>query len=75
MLTAQRGTWAVAFTYDGADRVTQIAQNGRTHSYSYTFPGRTRTVTYPGGRVITKHTDARTWLDHIDDTCSPPPIV
>ena len=75
MLSGQRGGWPVTFTYDGGDRVTQSEQNGRTLSYTYNIPGRTRTVTYPGGRTITETTDARTRLDHVDDAGSPPPIV
>ena len=75
MLTAERGGWLVTFTYDGANRVTQTTQNSKTIGYSYNIPGRTRMLTYPGGRQITEHTDARTRLDHIDDAGSPPPIV
>ncbi len=83
MLTAQRGpyasftpsVWGVTYTYDGANRVTQTVQNGQTISYVYNIPGRTRQVTYPGSRVITENTDARTLMDHIDDAGSPPPIV
>jgi RHS repeat-associated protein len=75
MLTAQRGPWPVAFTYDGADRILQTIQNAQTITYTYDIPGRIRTVTYPGGRLITEHTDARTRVDHIDDALSPPPIV
>ena len=66
-LTAQRGSWPVTFTYDGADRVLQTGQNTQTITYSYNIPGRTRTVTYPGGRVITENTDARNRMDHIED--------
>jgi RHS repeat-associated protein len=75
MLTAQRGSWPVTFAYDGADRVIQTTQNGETISYVYNIPGRTRQLTYPGGRQITEHTDARTLIDHIDDASSPPSIV
>jgi RHS repeat-associated protein len=75
VLGAQRGSWPVTFTYDGANRVTQTVQNGHTVSYSYNVPGRTRVVTYPGGRVITEHTDARARLARTDDGSSPPPIV
>jgi RHS repeat-associated protein len=75
MLTAQRGAWPVSFAYDGANRITQTVQNGKTVAYVYNIPGRTRYLTYPGGRVITEHTDARTRLDHIDDANSPPPIA
>jgi RHS repeat-associated protein len=75
MLTAQRGTWPLTFVYDGANRVTKTTQNGQTISYVYNIPGRTRQITYPGGRVITETTDFRTRIDHIDDAGSPPPIV
>ena len=30
MLSAERGGWLVTFTYDGANRVTQTTQNGKT---------------------------------------------
>jgi RHS repeat-associated protein len=75
VLTAQRGTWLVTFAYDGGDRVTQTTQSGQTIGYTYDIPGRTRQIAYPGGRVVTEHTDARNRLDHIDDGASPPPIV
>ena len=45
----------------------QTVQNGETIGYVYNIPGRTRQITYPGGRVITEHTDARARMDHIDD--------
>ncbi len=75
MLTAERGGWVVTFTYDGANRVTQTTQNGKTIGYVYNIPGRTRTVTYPGGRSITEQMDFRSRLSTIDDAASPPPIV
>src|SRR5262249_35597726 len=75
MLSGQRATWLDTFTYDGANRITQTMQNGHTISYIYNISGRTRTLTYPGGRLITEHTDPRTRMDHIDDAASPPPIV
>lgn len=75
LLTAERGGWLVTYIYDGANRVTTTVQNGKTLNYTYNIPGRTRTVTYPGGRSITEATDARSRLDKIDDAISPPPIV
>jgi len=75
MLTAERGGWLVTFTYDGANRITQTAQNGQVIDYVYNIPGRTRTITYPNGRVITEQMDLRARLDTIDDALSPPPIV
>ena len=75
MLTAERGGWVVTFAYDGANRVTHTTQNGKALSYIYDIPGRTRTVTYPGGRSITERMDFRSRLSIIDDAASPPPIV
>jgi|GEM_PF-4276812 len=75
MLTAERGGWLVTFAYDGANRVIQTMQNGKTIGYVYDIPGRTRTVTYPGGRSITERMDSRSRLSIIDDAVSPPPIV
>ncbi len=75
LLTAERSGWLVTLTYDGANRVLETTQNGETVSYMYDIPGRTRTLTYPGGRTITENTDARSRLATIDDEVSPPPIV
>jgi RHS repeat-associated protein len=75
MLSGLRGTWLVTFAYDGANRITSTSQNGRTLAYSYNIPGRTRTMTYPGGRSIVEHTDLRTRLDQIDDALAPPPVA
>ena len=75
MLTAERGGWLVAFSYDGASRVTQTIQNGQTIDYTYNIPGRTRTITYPGGRMIMEQMDLRARLHQIDDAGSPPAIV
>jgi RHS repeat-associated protein len=75
MLTGQRGTWPDTFAYDSANRVTGTAQNGQTVGYVYNIPGRTRQITYPGGRVITEHPDARTRMDHINDAAFSANIV
>jgi RHS repeat-associated protein len=75
MLTAERGGWLVTFAYDGANRVTATTENTKTVGYVYDIPGRKRTLTYPGGRVITESTDARSRLAAIDDAFSPAPIA
>jgi RHS repeat-associated protein len=66
VLTALRSTcvpmclnWNETFAYDGANRLLQSVQNGQTISYVYNVPGRTRTLTYPGGRIITEQKDFR----------------
>jgi RHS repeat-associated protein len=68
MLTAERGGWLVAFAYDGANRVIQTTQGGRTISYGYNVATGTRTITYPGGRVITEQKDARDRLGTVSDS-------
>jgi RHS repeat-associated protein len=75
MLTAMRGGWLVTFTYDGADRVTQTTQNGRTINYIYNIPARIETIAYPGGRTVTENMDLRSRLSQIDDPTSTTPIV
>lgn len=75
MLSGQHGSWPTTFSYDGANRMLKSVQNGQTVTYSYNIPGRTRTLTYPSGRVITEHIDFRWRMDHIDDAGSPPSIV
>ena len=76
MLTAERGGWLVTLrTYDGANRVTQTMQNGKTLSYIYNIPGRTRTVTYPGGRMIIGADRPAQPAGHDRRCGSPPPIV
>lgn len=67
ILSATLGSWAETFAYDGANRIVRSVQNGRTISYLYNIPGRTRTVTYPGGRAITEQMDFRSRLSTVND--------
>ncbi|HME00025.1 MAG TPA: RHS repeat-associated core domain-containing protein [Terriglobia bacterium] len=76
MASATHGSWTVNFTYDGADRVLSDVQNGRTVSYIYQIPApTTRTLTYPGSRVITESMDLRTRISQINDVSSPPIVT
>lgn len=76
MLTAERGRWLVTFAYDGANRVTQTTQNSKTVNYVHNIPGRTRTLTFPGGRSIKDEMDSRNRLTITAlPTASPIPIV
>ena len=72
--TSRGSGWNEAFAYDGANRLVQSFQNGRTVSYVYNIPGRTQTLTYPGGRTITEQWDFRPQLLSINDG-GPTPIV
>ena len=75
LLAAERGGWVITFNYDGANRVTQSTQNGKTVNYVYNIPGRTRALTYPGGRNITEQMDFRDRKTGINDAASPRAIV
>jgi len=74
MLSGERAGWQATFAYDGANRITQSVQNGKTVSYAYNIPGRTRTLTYPGGRQITEKMDFRDRKTQINDP-APQPIA
>jgi RHS repeat-associated protein len=67
MLSATRDTWVVTYTYDVANRVVQTTQGGRTIGYAYDIPNGTRTITYPGGRVITEQQDLRSRLSGVKE--------
>ena len=72
--TSRGSAWNESFSYDGANRMIQSIQNGRTINYVYDIPGRTRAITYPGGRMVTEQWDFRPRLSSINDG-GPTPIV
>jgi RHS repeat-associated protein len=74
-LTAERDSWLDTFAYDGANRVIQTTQNGQPVDYVYDIRGRTRTLVYPGGRVVVEAMDLRQRLTVIDDGATPTPLV
>jgi RHS repeat-associated protein len=74
VLTQTHGGWTDTSTYDGANRILISKQNGQTVSYAYNIPGRTRTITYPGGRTITEQMDFRSRISTVNDG-GPTPIV
>lgn len=67
VLTANKGTWAESYAYDGGDRIIQSVQNSRVISYVYNIAGRMRTVTYPSGRSIAEQMDFRSQLSTVND--------
>jgi uncharacterized protein RhaS with RHS repeats len=68
MLTASRNGWVDTFTYDGANRTTQTTQGSQTIGYAYNTLARTRTLTYPSGRIVTETKDLRDRLNTVGDT-------
>jgi RHS repeat-associated protein len=75
MLSGNRSGWVDAFAYDGANRLTNTVQNGRTLTYVYNIPGRVQTNTQPSGRVLNYTYDARKRLAMLNDTTPNPPIA
>lgn len=73
--TTRGAGWNESFQYDGSDRLVQSVQNSQTISYVYNIPGRTRMLTYPGGRTITEQKDFRDFrLVNVNDS-GPTPIA
>ncbi|MBM3240488.1 RHS repeat-associated core domain-containing protein [Candidatus Poribacteria bacterium] len=66
MLTAERGGWLVTFEYDCANRVIRTTQNGQVIEYFYDISKGQRTITYPGGRIITEFADLRGRLSNVN---------
>jgi len=66
MLRAGRAGWIVTFDYDAANRVLHTTQDGKPVDYFYDIPNRHRTLTYPGGKVVTEDRDFRERLADID---------
>ncbi|HEX5155158.1 MAG TPA: RHS repeat-associated core domain-containing protein [Parafilimonas sp.] len=62
MLTAANKNAVDSFSYDKADRILSETLNGKTTSYAYNIPGKTKTITYPGGRTIQRNMDGRNHL-------------
>lgn len=52
LLIANNESAMVSFTYDNAYRLTQSVQSGKTVTYSYDITNSTKTITYPGGKVV-----------------------
>lgn len=67
MLTAVNINAVDSFIYDRAERILSETLNGKTTSYAYNIAGKTKTITYPGGRVIQRIMDGRNHLLNITE--------
>ena len=67
MLTAKRDGWLIQFSYDKANRLNYTIQDDTMISYTYDVPNNTRTIYYPGGKVITETMDERNRLYSVND--------
>lgn len=67
MNSAQNLHATVSLAYDLENRLIEEVLNGQTTDISHDTPGMTRTVTYPGGRVIVEHYDSRQQLTEVSE--------
>ncbi len=68
LLTANNQDATISFSYDTAYRLNQSVQNGKIVGYSYDIPHNTRTITYPGGKVVKEITNPRGSLARVEDS-------
>ncbi|MBO7586933.1 MAG: hypothetical protein J6T13_07115 [Bacteroidales bacterium] len=65
LLSATNANATVLFTYDAAGRVLSESLNGKITTYSHNTRERIATISYPGGRSITRQYDYRGRLTSI----------
>jgi RHS repeat-associated protein len=70
MINAVNNFAGIEFTYDEANRMTSETRNGKTTNYNYDIPGRSRTLKYPGDRVVSEEYDFRMRLENINSGIS-----
>ncbi len=68
LLTANNQDATLSFSYDTAYRLNQSVQNGKAVGYSYDIAHNTRTITYPGGKVVKEITNPRGSLARVEDS-------
>ncbi len=67
LINAQNQYNNVVLTYDAVNRVVRESLNGRSTSFNYSMPNRSRTITYPGGRQVVEQLDERARLTSVTD--------
>lgn len=67
LLTANNANATIGYNYDNADRVLSENMNGKLTAYSYNITNGIRTITYPGGRIISEEYDDRDRLKFIKE--------
>ena len=72
ILTANNSNATISFAYDRAYRRTQSVQNGRNVAYSYDTAAGTKTITYPGGKVVREIRNVRGLLRRVEDASAQP---
>jgi len=70
--TANNANATISFSYDNIYRLTQSVQNGQTVAYSHDTAAGTKTITYPGGRLIREIRNLRGLLTRVEDVSAQP---
>lgn len=70
ILMAENNNMAISYIYDNAYRIIESNQNGNKVTYGYDISNDIRTISYPGGMVITKKYNKRKMLIRIEDISS-----
>lgn len=65
--TANNQNAIISFSYDNVYRLLQSNQSGQTVSYSYDIANSTKTITYPGGKVVKEIRNKRGSLSRVED--------
>ena len=68
--TANNQDATISLSYDNAYRLTQSVQNGQSVSYSYDIPNSTKTITYPGAKVVKEVRNVRELLTRVENASS-----
>ena len=68
---ANNSNATISFTYDNIYRMAQTVQNGQTVAYSHDTAG-TKTITYPGGKLIREVRNLRNLLTRVEDASAQP---
>lgn len=67
LINANNQNATISLVYDNAYRLTQSDQNGLAVNYSYDIPNNTKTITYPGGKVVKEVRDQRESLVRVEN--------
>lgn len=67
MILAKNPNAEITFSYDKAGRITTETLNGKVTAYQYNIQQNTKTIVYPGGRIIKRELDGRNRIRNIRD--------
>lgn len=70
--TANNANATISLTYDNIYRLTQSVQSGQTVMYSHDTVAGTKTITYPGGKVLKEIQNLRGLLTRVENASAQP---